>query len=874
MKRVVLGYKGGFPLEQETLMQIQAAYEEDMLEALFALWGLNPLKKYLIRESSDTHEGWVIMPVEIEIKGSEVNNVATPIKREKPQLVRLQYKSRGNTHTKFKLVDKREANGTLQYAEGSEKKVYEEFVGVFKEGGIHDPSDKDEFIPLLSILELESKINQVENNLEAQINQVEGELESEIDQIKESYLPRDGSKSMTGDLNLGGVTNDLIFNKADNNNIDYISYHDGSNSGIEDQPNPGVFDFVADKAKGQKGNAWIRSGGLITDKIGIGVDRTSKSLEIDANNETLKFTNLADNDSQIPLVIDADGNVGKNPAGIGNNNTASFSPGMVMMWSGNPTNVPSGWVLCDGGTNINGIRIPDLRGRFVVGYNENSSTTPTNNLNKNTDNYGRIHNTGGVRDVRLTTNEIPAHNHKMQLNSGAFFATKTRNPGGSGEGHRRTMDEGLDNNAYTDNNAGGGQSHENRPPYYVLAYIVYVGDFNQTPIARITFGDNTTAQKGKTLAEGETLKVSLKGTSSSDPDGGTINTYFWERRFRRGSWITMGNNTTGVVEYTIPANNYGIHSFRLNKVVDNEGGESTFSNTIEYAILQEVTSELTLSSYQINFTKPNQSKFLQLTSNTDWKIEEITALGSLIEVTPSSGNGNVNRLEFRSSRLIPRGVFIGRLKASTLDGTIERILNYEIDYDDTDIIINPPPCFDLESDVLMASGQSKKLKNIVVGDELRIYNFAQPLSSLNNEFVSLSDLMKGATKEGSKVVEFGTQTVDEYRKITLVSGEIINVTASHPILASKDKEEVAWLLPDDLRGGNFIVNKDGELVEIGSKRTVRESLEIGILQLEEGDNYFINDVMVHNANIIRTIARTSESIKSSVIGQDVIVDQK
>ena len=37
---------------------------------------------------------------------------------------------------------------------------------------------------------------------------------------------------------------------------------------------------------------------------------------------------------------------------------------MIVAWSGSITTIPSGWGLCDGTRGT-----PDLRGRFVLGYN-------------------------------------------------------------------------------------------------------------------------------------------------------------------------------------------------------------------------------------------------------------------------------------------------------------------------------------------------------------------------------------------------------------------------------------------------------------------------------------------------------------------------
>lgn len=182
MKRVLFGYKGGFPLEQETLIQIQKAYSVDMLEALFALWGVSPTGKYLIKTATnDTDDGWIIAPFDITVinplDGSEMQI-------SKPQLLRLKHNGGGS---RIRIRDLRAGDdGDLEYADGQPKKVYEELIGeLVTTGGEFLVSD---FIPLDSILELTAGIS---NN------------SSEINTVKENYLPRDGSKPMTGDLDLG-----------------------------------------------------------------------------------------------------------------------------------------------------------------------------------------------------------------------------------------------------------------------------------------------------------------------------------------------------------------------------------------------------------------------------------------------------------------------------------------------------------------------------------------------------------------------------------------------------------------------------------------------------------------------------------------------
>lgn len=148
------------------------------------------------------------------------------------------------------------------------------------------------------------------------------------------------------------------------------------------------------------------------------------------------------------------------------------------MWSGSPTAIPAGWALCDG----NGGR-PDLRGRFIVGYDPSSSATPATAPNDGTtQNYGTISNTGGEighllsgseSGVAAHTHTIAPHSHPIQTGQNVY------EPGGyvpRGDGsYVHNSPQSTDAvSLVTDNNTvvNAAQPHENRPPYYVLAYII------------------------------------------------------------------------------------------------------------------------------------------------------------------------------------------------------------------------------------------------------------------------------------------------------------------------------------------------------------------------------------------------------------------
>ncbi len=800
MKRVVFGYEGGFPLEQQTLMQIQEAYSEDMLEGLFALWGLDPTKKYKIEvPTSNTKDGWLILPLEVQIEGERDGSGGDKdaIKKTKLQLVRLVYDKGGK---RVLIEDVRLNNGELAYADkGIKNKVYEEFVAkLVPTGGVYN-IDTD-FLLLTNILKLASNINSNSNHINSNTSQ--------INSIREDYLPRDGSKPMTGDL-------------------------------------------IAEKSISVNG------------KVSIGVSNPNKSLEINAGDDSLKIENLANVDSQIPLVIDSNGNVGKNPEGIVNN---SFVPSMIMMWSGLPSNVPTDWVLCDGRADINGVEIPDLRGRFIAGYSKGSTD------------YGSIKESNkGKESITLGVSNLPEHRHSMKFRySGAeqdnqiAFLQPTHftdsNPQGEGGGDSTSKASGKVS-IYTEySGTKFPTSLENRPPYYTLAFIIYVGP----PKLEISIDNSNQNQTIEVSSSSIKATARVRASVKNAENGYT--TLLTKVR-------TSSANIQDPDQLPVEISNISIgrNVFKL-EAIDGKGNKAS----------KEIIINVTEAPLLI-ITEPNPieigylggSQDVYITINKNWNLYKGDGGGYLSINGGEEVNGLANvrtKVVFNFDRY--DGTAFDRRQTlevkvnNVLKGTIIAKQQKKLVVGGGGVLDGPPRCFDLESDVLMASGRSKKLKNIVVGDELRVYNFVNKLPSGGEEFRLLSDLMKDATVKTSKVTDFGTQTVEEYRKITLINGEILNVTPSHPILASRDEEEVAWLLPDDLRAGYFVVNKEGKLTEIESKRTIRESLEIGVLQLESGDNYFIENIMVHNTTILRAVARTASRIEAQPIEEVDIIDKR
>jgi len=107
-------------------------------------------------------------------------------------------------------------------------------------------------------------------------------------------------------------------------------------------------------------------------------------------------------------------------------------PGMIMLWSGSVTTIPTGWTLCDGNNGT-----PDLRNKFIVGAGDTYSPGDT----------------GGAAS-HIHTGTAPPHTHN--LNAGTVID--------SGTGYHPTL-------------SGGSvpitvDSSSNLPPYYALCFIM------------------------------------------------------------------------------------------------------------------------------------------------------------------------------------------------------------------------------------------------------------------------------------------------------------------------------------------------------------------------------------------------------------------
>lgn len=129
--------------------------------------------------------------------------------------------------------------------------------------------------------------------------------------------------------------------------------------------------------------------------------------------------------------------------------------GMITMWSGSTSNIPTGWALCNGSNGT-----PDLRNRFIVG----AGSTYT------------VGETGGEATHTLTVDEMPSHNHNFRAYNGSgaggfydYLVGDSQVRIARGQVKLSFSDEMI-------SSKGNGTAHENRPPYYALCYIMKISN--------------------------------------------------------------------------------------------------------------------------------------------------------------------------------------------------------------------------------------------------------------------------------------------------------------------------------------------------------------------------------------------------------------
>ena len=131
-----------------------------------------------------------------------------------------------------------------------------------------------------------------------------------------------------------------------------------------------------------------------------------------------------------------------------------------------------------------------------------------------------------------------------------------------------------------------------------------------------------------------------------------------------------------------------------------------------------------------------------------------------------------------------------------------------------------PSCFLSETKILMADSSYKNIEDVKEGDYVASYDFET----------------KGLV--GSLVKK---KFVHDYDGEYLIINGRLKVTPNHPLFVDEQ-----WKKAGEVKVGDKLFGKDGDEVEVVSVRTERGKLKVYNLEISGVNNYFAENVLVHN----------------------------
>lgn len=499
----------------------------------------------------------------------------------------------------------------------------------------------------------------------------------------------------------------------------------------------------------------------------------------------------------------------------------SIPIGMVAIW-GKTDPIPAGWEEY----------IP-LKGRMPVGQNiltpEEKSDAQDgdggNGISYYKDYYGSIiypfetlGNAGGRMGKKLLIEELPPHSHSYDRAvavRGYDFQDRTPPFGGYESADTSTV--------------GEGKSFPILNPYRVVQFIVYKG-----------FSSDTTAPTKPTLTFSNigNSTLSLNWTAASDEFGvtkyliykdgnfltetpgnvrsyyvgsltaGTPYNFYVIARDAAGNLSARSDNgdvtTTAIIPPTIPQN-IQANSEGQDQILVKWDASTDDSGSVQYELYRKPAG----GSYTAFIMNPNTYYTdTDLSANTTYyyKVQALDA-----ELNASGFNGEA----------------YATTDPSTGGGG------------------GGGGCFDIESLVTMASGQSKKLKNIEIGDKLQGLSFSNEIDESDGDYMVWNGKLNEAAKAEVTVVGKKASLQPNYYEIK-TGDTTIKATGQHPLLVSENGENVKWVCTKNVVLSMLLIDKTGKTKAIESIVFKEEPLEVILLDVEDVDNYVISGIVAHN----------------------------
>lgn len=150
-----------------------------------------------------------------------------------------------------------------------------------------------------------------------------------------------------------------------------------------------------------------------------------------------------------------------------------FKKGMILLWSGATNTIPNGWALCNGQNGT-----PNLVDRFIVGAGSAYAVGATGGSSTVTLTTAQIPSHTHVASSSITINSAGIHNHTANVPTTASGAAADGSFEYNVRGSKSVTTGNAGNHTHgatvttTISSTGSDGAHENRPPYYALAYIM------------------------------------------------------------------------------------------------------------------------------------------------------------------------------------------------------------------------------------------------------------------------------------------------------------------------------------------------------------------------------------------------------------------
>ncbi|MBS7233639.1 fibronectin type III domain-containing protein [Flavobacterium psychroterrae] len=478
MKQINFSHEGGFPLEQETLEKLQTAYRSELFGALKAHLSIDTQTDYILAPATINTKGWAVIRLKEKdpkdpAGGTKMQGILYPIKEASPTGflkatrtgTNLVYGT-GVSQTAYfdyeaEYISAQDYTNRPESPESSDATT----VNYYDLAQFQIVKDRKAIEGILGAINanidaIQSNIDTIESNIDS--------VETAITVINQTYLPLNGSKAMTGDLNLDIYKLSKLDTKEGGfATVRAADFRLGSitRKGLLN-PNDPTGRALADTSDESKTSLSLNyqsdwQNTSIGGKVYLENLSTTKSagslLVIDDYHQVTKSNSLPELLNRITVLESKISTA-----------TAAVPIGMVAIW-GKPAPFPEGWqeyVPLRGKMPV-GLYNPNANERTVqIGQRNNyENLTFYNNNGVFTWPFDTLGTEGGKVAKSLSIDEMPEHSHNITLvDEGGIGAPAGGNP------------NGITNGTSTTKPAGKNQSFSMLNPYRVVSFIEYTGN--------------------------------------------------------------------------------------------------------------------------------------------------------------------------------------------------------------------------------------------------------------------------------------------------------------------------------------------------------------------------------------------------------------